>query len=115
MRADLILLERILRNLIDNAIKYGCSEQSGPSRVIVGCRRSTGHVSISVVDGGRGIDKAKLAQIFDPYNQLKHGSSGLGLGLFIAQRLAIAMGAALTVRSELGHGTAFSLKLQKAY
>lgn len=115
VHADKALLERVLRNLIDNAIKHGQNLGKTDSRVLVGCRRSPDHVAIWVVDQGPGIKREDIDTIFDPYNQLNPTKPGLGLGLFIAKRLGDAMDAELQVCSRVGFGTVFSIKLKKAY
>ncbi|MFY7973321.1 MAG: ATP-binding protein [Rubrivivax sp.] len=111
--ADPMLVERILRNLVSNAIRY--SDDGG---VLVACRPRNGRLILQVVDSGIGISEAALPKIFDEFYQVQsnrplepHQRKGLGLGLAIVKRLAALMEATLTVRSRPGHGTVFTLEL----
>jgi len=114
-QADPVLLERVLRNLVSNAIRY--TDDGG---VLVSCRRrsadGTPRLLLQVWDSGIGISDAGLPRIFDEFYQVQsqrplepHQRKGLGLGLAIVKRLAALMEAPLTVRSRVGHGTVFSL------
>jgi signal transduction histidine kinase/CheY-like chemotaxis protein len=113
--ADAVLLERILRNLVSNAIRY--TDDGG---VLVGCRarrddRGEPQLLLQVWDSGIGIAADSLPHIFDEFYQVAsqrplqaHQRKGLGLGLAIVARLARLMGTEVTVRSRVGHGTVFS-------
>lgn len=115
--ADPVLLERVLRNLVSNAIRY--ADDGG---VLVSCRlrRKPGqdHLLIQVWDTGIGISDASLPRIFDEFFQAQsnrpleaHHRKGLGLGLAIVKRLVALMDTHISVRSRLGHGTVFSLEV----
>ena len=111
--SDGLLLERILRNLVSNAIRY--SEDGG---VLVACRPRGGKLALQVWDSGVGIAEASLPRIFDEFYQVQaqaplapHQRKGLGLGLAIVKRLADLLEAPLSVRSVPGHGTVFTLLL----
>jgi signal transduction histidine kinase len=115
--ADPVLLERVLRNLVSNAIRY--TDDGG---VLVSCRlRSTPagpRLLLQVWDSGIGISEASLPRIFDEFYQaqsnrplLAHHRKGLGLGLAIVKRLAALMEAPITVHSRVGRGTVFALEL----
>src|SRR2546430_3898733 len=84
VRSDPALLERMLKNLVTNAIRY--TERGG---IIIGCRRSPGgRVRLEVVDSGIGIPSEEQDRIFDEYYQLGGASAqGLGLGLPIVKSL----------------------------
>ena len=116
-------VRQILVNVLSNAVK--CTDAGGSIRV-VGSVTSTpdakarlsqrgAHVRITVTDTGDGIAPDKLRAIFEPFVQADVGKTrtkeGSGLGLTIGQRLARAMGGDLTVESELGQGSSFSLWL----
>ncbi len=110
-QADPLLLERILRNLVSNSIRY--TEDGG---LLVSCRVRAGALLVQVWDSGVGISDSALPRIFDEFYQVQgsrplepHQRKGLGLGLSIVKRLADLMQAPLTVRSRVGHGTVFSL------
>ena len=110
--ADPLLLERILRNLVSNAIRY--TDDGG---VLVCCRPRAGKLLFQVWDSGIGISPQNLPRIFDEFYQAQsnrpleaHHRKGLGLGLAIVQRLAALMDAPVNVRSRVGHGTVFSVE-----
>ena len=113
VHADPVLVERVLRNLVCNALRY---TENGT--VLVGARRQGGRILLQVLDTGPGISEADQQRIFDEFYQvprvdLQGGAQpkGLGLGLSIVQRLSHLMDAPLGFRSELGRGTVFSLTL----
>jgi signal transduction histidine kinase len=107
-RTDPVLLERILRNLIENAIQY--TNQGG---LLIGIRRLHGRVRIDIVDSGIGIPADKLSHIFEEFYQAANPArdyrQGLGLGLSIVSRLAKLIEAEVQVRSHEGRGTRFSV------
>ena len=111
--ADPLLVERILRNLVSNAIRY-----TNDGSVLVGCRRRSDRILLQVWDTGVGIREQEQAKIFDEFYQVPGGRvvdpeqrKGLGLGLAIVKRLAQLMKAPLTMRSQPGRGTVFTLEL----
>jgi two-component system, sensor histidine kinase len=118
VHADPVILERVLRNLVSNAIRY--SDDGG---VLVTCRARTQAdgsklMLLQVWDSGIGISEASLPRIWDEFFQAQsnrpleaHQRKGLGLGLAIVKRLAGLMQAPITVRSRVGHGTVFSLEV----
>jgi signal transduction histidine kinase len=117
--ADFVALSQCLQNLITNAVKYG-----GDSRW-VGIRatarkenNSVREVTVTIEDKGIGIDPGEMKQIFDPFyrSPAVAGSAihGTGLGLPLAKTLIEAMRGRLTVESELGKGTSFTVHLPVA-
>jgi two-component system, sensor histidine kinase len=113
VHADPVLLERILRNLASNALRY--TDDGG---VLVSARPRAGRLLVQVWDSGIGIAESNLPRIFDEFYQVHsqrplqpHQRKGLGLGLAIVKRLADLMDAPLAVRSRVGHGTVFTLEL----
>lgn len=104
---DDVLLERILRNLVSNAVRY-----TERGRIIVGCRRGA-RLSIEIWDSGCGIPADQQELIFQEFYQLgnpeRDRSKGLGLGLAIVRRLSNLLDMPLTLRSTLGKGTVFKL------
>ncbi len=110
IHSDPALLEQMLRNLLSNALKY-----TRTGRVLMGCRRKAGLLSIEIWDTGIGIPEAELSAIFDEYHQLDNAarerSRGLGLGLSIVKRLGDLMGHRVRVRSRLGAGSVFSVEV----
>lgn len=113
---DAVLLERMLGQLIANAIR--CTRRGG---VLVSCRRRGSHLLIQVWDTGPGLNEAQLARVFDLHYRGQTGTetgteteNGLGLGLCIVHQAAQLLGVAIGVRSRVGHGTCFSLRLPLA-
>jgi signal transduction histidine kinase/CheY-like chemotaxis protein len=103
---DPVLLERILRNLIANALRY--TWQGG---VVVGVRRRGRGASIEVWDTGVGIAPAERERVFDEFYQIgnpeRNSRKGLGLGLSIVRRLANLMDASVSMSSVRGRGSVF--------
>ena len=107
---DPLRLERILTNLIDNAIKF---TPVGSVRVEVECDAK--NLEIHVIDSGVGIEPDLQQQLFDEFFQVNNHerdrSKGFGMGLSIARRLARQLGGDISVDSALGRGSRFSLHL----
>ena len=101
---DRFALGRVYRNLITNAIQ--ATEPGG--RVTVSTARVGNHVEISVTDTGSGIPADRLAAIFDDFVTTKR--RGLGLGLAISKRIVEQLDGTIAVDSEVGRGTAFTLR-----
>jgi two-component system, sensor histidine kinase len=111
--ADPLLVERILRNLVSNAIRY-----TNDGSVLVSCRRRGESLLLQVWDTGLGIREDQQTLVFEEFYQVPntervapHQRRGLGLGLAIVKRLADLMAAPLSLKSQPGHGTVFSLEL----
>jgi PAS domain S-box-containing protein len=109
--ADSLRLERILYNLLENAVKY--SPQGG--EIQVSARRQKEHLLIEVSDQGIGISPADQAKLFAPFQRLEEsrpgGTRGVGLGLLVCQRLVEAHGGRIWVKSKPGQGSTFSFTL----
>lgn len=103
-------LEQILLNLLTNAIKF-----TNAGEISVVCFANTDQVIIQVKDTGIGIRPEDLSRLFMPFQQIENIVSrlngGIGLGLAISKKLAEKLGGGLTVESEFGVGSAFSLTL----
>ena len=112
VRSDPALLERIIRNLLSNALKY---TRSGG--IVLACRPRGGALRIQVFDSGVGIAAQHIEHIFQEYNQLDPGAGqevdGLGLGLAIVRQSARLLGHAVRVRSRPGRGSVFGLVLSQ--
>ena len=110
--ADPDALDRILNNLISNALKY-----SPPGLVLVRARPAGPLVEFDVEDCGRGIPPDALPRLFEPYYRVPRDASrarGTGLGLAIVKSLVEAHGGSITVASELGAGTRMTFTLPRA-
>jgi PAS domain S-box-containing protein len=105
---DRLRIEQVISNLIGNAIKYG-----GDQSFTIELRRTDRAAQIQVSDNGIGIPTDKLERIFDRYERAVSSRSygGLGLGLYIAKQIVDAHGGSISVRSELGVGSAFTVEL----
>ncbi|MFZ1387378.1 MAG: ATP-binding protein [Thiolinea sp.] len=114
VESDPVLVERIIQNLIHNAIKH----MGGQGRILLGVRRHAANSRIEVRDNGVGIPKQEQEAIFREFYQLhnpeRKRSQGLGLGLSIVKRLANSLRHELSLWSEQGQGCIFSLALPLA-
>lgn len=111
IRSDAQILERILRNLIENAIKF--TDQGGVN--LIAARTDDG-LTLTVADSGPGIPDNLKADIFKEYFQAcaEKKEEGLGLGLAIVRHLAPLLGMGITVRDNQPRGTCFELQLPQA-
>jgi signal transduction histidine kinase/transcriptional regulator with GAF, ATPase, and Fis domain len=104
-------LRQVLANLVDNAVKY--SPDGG--RVEIRLSRDNGRCRIAVADEGLGIPADELDRIFEKFYRLDpeqtHGVGGSGLGLYICRELVERMSGTLTVASEPGRGSTFTVEL----
>jgi anti-sigma regulatory factor (Ser/Thr protein kinase) len=111
--SDPILLERVLLNLVSNAVRY--TKRGG---VVVGCRRRGGMLRIDVCDTGPGIPEDQRRSIFTEFYQLARAAAerreGLGLGLAIVDRLCRLLGHRVEVDSAPGRGSRFSVTVPLA-
>lgn len=107
------LLERIIRNLLSNAIRY--TDEGG---VLLGCRRRGQHLVIEVWDTGRGIPEQNQEHIFSKFVQVSDDDrdkrGGFGLGLAIVKQFVDSLGYELKVHSIVGRGTVFRLRVPLA-
>ena len=110
VRSDAVLLERILRNLVANALRY--TDRGG---IVIGCRRRGAGYALEVWDSGAGIPPNERARIFEEFYQVgnpaRDRSRGLGLGLAIVRRLAELLGHAVEVDSREGRGSVFRVRV----
>ncbi|GEP02767.1 ATP-binding response regulator [Methylobacterium oxalidis] len=112
--SDVVLLQRILQNLVSNAVRY--TESGG---VLIAARRRGETCRIEVVDTGRGIGEGERDLVFEEFYRGGGGKGGegrgeepgLGLGLSIVRRMAQALGHPLDLASRPGHGTRMALTL----
>jgi signal transduction histidine kinase/CheY-like chemotaxis protein len=113
VRSDFILLERILLNLVSNAVRY--TERGG---IVIGCRPRHGRLRIDVCDSGIGIPEDQQRNIFGEFYQLggekQERANGLGLGLAIVDRLCGLLDHPIEIGSRIGRGSRFSLSVPSA-
>jgi signal transduction histidine kinase len=98
------LLSQLLENLLDNAEKYGNPEPP----IVVETLRAGESALLAVEDAGPGISPEEIPRVFEPFYRSLHarrrGTPGVGLGLSVVQRIAVAFGGSVDVRSEPGTG-----------
>lgn len=113
--SDKRLLRRVIQNFLSNAIYYSPLTSSNRARVSLGVRRIEDQLQIQVWDNGTGIPKDKQQLIFNEFERLESNRDkpGLGLGLTISDRIAKLLNCAILMKSELGCGSMFALKIAK--
>jgi len=105
--ADAEQIDRVIRNLLGNAINY--TDAGGTISIKV--LEKNKYLLVQVEDTGRGIPKEHLKHIFKPFHRIKNDPGGTGLGLPIVQSLIKAHGGKIWVESVPGHGSIFSFTL----
>src|SRR5690554_78586 len=108
VRTDTKLLRRVLQNLLSNAVRY-----TDKGKVLMGVRRRGDCIEIQILDTGRGIPVEQQHEIFNEFHQLEHNEQnpGLGLGLAIVERMCRLLNVPLSLRSKVGRGTCFSVRV----
>ncbi|UCD36116.1 MAG: hypothetical protein JSU90_04605 [Nitrospiraceae bacterium] len=110
--ADIALIERVLENLLENAVRY---TPEGGSIAIALSSHISEHITIQVSDTGRGIPEEEIPRIFDRFYQLDSNRRNKpfhsGLGLAITKRILELHNAAIDVKSHVGTGTTFTFSL----
>ncbi|WP_175882478.1 hybrid sensor histidine kinase/response regulator [Burkholderia sp. BCC0044] len=113
VHSDPVLIERIVRNLVSNAVRY-----TDRGKVVVGCRRRGTHLAVQVWDTGCGIPDHLQKLVFHEYYQIGNAErdheKGFGLGLAIVRRLAALLDCRLSVHSEPGRGSCFEIAVALA-
>jgi signal transduction histidine kinase len=111
--ADPLLLQRLLRQLLVNALRFAAHEDGGKGKVLLGARRLGDRLRLLVADNGPGIARDQQATIFEPFvlSDAGRAAGGLGLGLAIATRLARLLDSSIGMRSEPGKGSRFWIDL----
>jgi signal transduction histidine kinase len=109
--SDRSKFERIFQNVFSNAIKF---TSEGEIHIKARSADDGATVEVEVADSGIGIEKNKMDLIFEPFHQvdgsMHRSSSGLGLGLTVARRMAELIGGSIQIRSQLGEGTQVFMK-----
>ncbi len=102
--ADSMRLKQILINLLSNAIKF-----TDRGSIILKVRRQEDYLYFAVIDTGAGISAENIAKLFKPFPQISNHHENTGLGLTLSKKLAQLHGGDITVTSELGKGSCFTL------
>ena len=112
IKIDAFAIDRILNNLLDNAIKY--NKPNGEIRIIL--KNNKKNIILIISDTGIGIDIEQQKNIFDPYYQLSHNKRnvyGIGIGLSIVKRIMDEIDGEINIKSELNKGTEFTIKFKE--
>ncbi|MBX9704303.1 MAG: PAS domain-containing sensor histidine kinase, partial [Silvanigrellaceae bacterium] len=107
-RWDVYRIEQVISNLLTNAMRYGAKK---PIKIVL--RKANNFAIVDIIDQGIGISPDDQQRIFQQFERAvsAHGVSGLGLGLYIVSQIVKAHGGFVDLKSELGEGSTFSLKL----
>ncbi len=109
--ADPVWIQKLLGNLLENAAKYSAPGEP----IFVSAERRGANVAVSVADRGLGIDPMEQSLIFDKFYRARNrsqGTSGTGMGLAICRAIAETHGGAISVTSQVGHGSVFTFTLK---
>lgn len=113
VKGDAVALERVVRNLVENAVKHSPADHT----VRVTLATTAERVQLSVTDRGIGIPPEHLPKLFDRFYHVdaarRRTEGGAGLGLAIVKTLVEAMGGTVSVRSEIGEGSTFTVELPR--
>ena len=107
--ADGKMIERVITNLLDNAVKYSPQDK----KILVKLNDWNLEVQVQIIDEGAGISEEHIPYIFDAFYRVKRDSGGSGLGLSIAKEIIEAHGGKIWVKSSPGNGSTFSFTLPK--
>lgn len=108
--AEWALVNTIIQNLLENAIKYARIPRNEP-KVSITVKSYKRHILLTVEDNGLGIAKERQQQIFDMFYQADKNTAGVGLGLYIIKRAVEQLDGSIDLVSEPGVGSKFSIKL----
>ena len=107
---DIALVERVIQNLVDNAIKYSPMD----SEIKIGLNKKQGGIEFVITDEGKGIDQKNINKIFNRYttsNEVNKLDKSFGLGLAISKKILELHNSTIAVSSKLNIGTTFSFQL----
>jgi signal transduction histidine kinase len=111
IESDALLLGTVLRNLVNNAVKY---TQPG-GRILLGCRHTGQNIRIDVYDTGIGIARDRMPRMFEAFTRLDPARcDGLGIGLFIVRQAIGILGHRIDVASTPYRGSRFSISANRA-
>ncbi|MGH3054573.1 MAG: GAF domain-containing sensor histidine kinase, partial [Gaiellaceae bacterium] len=112
LRTDRLKLKKVLRNLIHNALKF-----TNQGAVTVNATADSSWVEFTVADTGIGISEESVPVIFDMFRQVDGSTTrrygGVGLGLYIVRQLVRGLGGEITVKSDVGDGSTFTVRLRR--
>ena len=99
----------VILNLVVNAVQ--AREEGRPNRVGIELLRDGGYAVVRVTDTGKGIAPAHMKRLFEPFFTTKAPGEGTGLGLSLARKIVLAHGGSIDVASDIGVGSAFTVRL----
>lgn len=111
VNSDQKLLEQVLVNFITNAIHAVLEKQGNQGRIEIGTTKADSQVEIRITDNGGGIPKEAREEIFDLFYTTKPPGKGTGLGLAICRNIVGNLGGKITLDSEVGVGTTFTIQI----
>jgi signal transduction histidine kinase len=100
---------QVLTNLIQNALEAVAADGTG--RVSIHGKNEASDLVLSIKDNGRGIPEGERARVFDAFYTTKQAGQGMGLGLTITRRVVVAIGGSLTLKSQVGQGSEFTIRV----
>lgn len=103
-------LKMLLNNLISNAFKYA-DRQKEICEIEIGAEVENQHVTLWIKDNGQGIDPEQQQKIFNMFYRASEDSSGSGLGLYIVREIVTRLNGTIQLKSALGQGSTFTLRL----
>ncbi len=112
VQADSVALQTVLTNLVSNAIRY--RDPSRELMVRIDVDAVDAMIAIQVADNGVGIAPDQVGRIFEAFQRLDASGPGAGVGLTLCRRIVEGLGGTITVSSELGRGTTFTMRLRSA-
>jgi PAS domain S-box-containing protein len=107
VKIDRSQMKRVIENLLDNAIKFSKTQ----SKVVISLKEISRNVVIQFRDNGPGIASEELPYIFDAFHQSKSNNKGHGLGLAAVKAIVQEHGGRISVKSDLGEGTLFTVRI----
>lgn len=116
LNGDMIRVKQVLLNIIGNAVKF---TKQGYIKFTINCQNVGEMLELTIIveDTGMGIHKKDFEKLFVSFNQVdthrNHSIEGTGLGLVISQRLCEMMGGGITVASDYGEGSTFTIKIMQ--
>lgn len=112
--SEIVFVRRKLRsavyNLVNNAIKY--RSENRPPKILIKTYSQDDYMVIVVTDNGMGIAEADIKNIFQKYQRVSQSGEGSGIGLYLVKEIIEASGGKITVESQLGKGSTFSLYIK---
>lgn len=111
VKTDLSQLERVIQNILENAIKYSPIN----SEILLKSYQSNSEYVIEIQDQGKGIAAKDQSKIFEKFHRVsegnQHNTKGLGLGLFLSRQIMTSLGGTISVNSKMNQGSTFTLKI----